>query len=92
MAVHKSKISDKAPNFLRLDCLSANTRRERSIMSYLEWKSFEKSRLEEELGLEEAGELKSASELLLSCRRLKARKPSKSKKSLFIKSELSIWA
>ena len=60
-------------------------------MSYLEWKSFEKSRLEEELGLEDAGELKSASDLLLSCRRLKARKASKSKGNLFIKSELSIW-
>ena len=52
-------------------------------MSYLEWKSFEKSRLEEELGLEDAGELKSASELLLSCRKLKARKASKSKGTSF---------
>ena len=60
-------------------------RRERSVMSYLEWKSFEKSRLEEELGLEDTGEIKSASELLLSCRRLKARKPSKNKGSPFTK-------
>ena len=67
-------------------------------MSYLEWKSYARSRmeledelrleLEDELGLEdelrlEAAdnvlELKSAAELLNSCRRAKARKASKTK-------------
>ena len=58
-------------------------------MSYLEWKSYARSRLEFELedelqvelddGLEDGLELKSAAELLNSCRRAKARKASKAK-------------
>ena len=57
-------------------------------MSYLEWKSYARSQLEFELEdelrleLEEADdgpELKSAAELLNSCRRAKARKASKAK-------------
>ena len=61
-----------------------DTRPKRS-MSYLEWKSFARSRLEleDELSLEldddseDGVELKSAAELLNSCRRAKARKASK---------------
>ena len=58
-------------------------------MSYLEWKSFARSRLEleleDELSLEldddseDGVELKSAAELLNSCRRAKARKASKAR-------------
>ena len=59
-------------------------------MSYLEWKSYAQSRLEFELdedalrlelgdGLDDGLELKSAAELLNSCRRAKARKASKAK-------------
>ena len=55
-------------------------------MSYLEWKSYARSRLELDLGdelkldLDDADDgldLKSAAELLHSCRRAKARKASK---------------
>ena len=54
-------------------------------MSYLEWKSYARSRLELELEdelrlqLEDGLEIKSAAELLNSCRRAKARKASKAK-------------
>ena len=66
-------------------------------MSYLEWKSYARSQMEfeDELKLEledelslKAGdnglELKSAAELLNSCRRAKARKASKTKHKTFL--------
>ena len=66
-------------------------------MSYLEWKSYARSQMEfedqlrledeDELRLEVADnglELKSAAELLNSCRRAKARKASKTKHKSFL--------